>query len=304
MSHRLRHLSSSDLKPYSPTLHATHRVNKNREPVPVRAMPFDSSPLVLPAMLKEQHARSPISDEMLALQKDGVKWEHLTASPLYFPIYVAVLKDKRNGETMTMAMEASNPDVRSGWPLFSPSSRSLDLPPAQQLLRLRAPSKPARDVGFPLSLSSSKSPRSPSHLDSLPPSIYPRKPLETAPAIMPRPLIDCPPFHVAQPALGIPFIENEGDLVTRLIAIGPARGPSAMTGISSDQKKRVMVQGMLLLGYYLSHRFEAWLDGEGVREKVKERSLERRGESKEERIGEIRVWEEEDDEDDDEDEEE
>lgn len=136
LSHRLRDLGELDR--YNPAEHGSHRVSSGKAPVTIRAMPFDTSPLVLPDMAR---SIEDVRDKSVTIGSgSNIRWESLEAAPLYFPIYVAVLRDRRTHHEITAVMEAASEDVSSFLPCFSTAHvyGRVSLQPRENLIFLPA----------------------------------------------------------------------------------------------------------------------------------------------------------------------
>lgn len=105
-----------DLPDYIPTYKPSRDLDQYD--TPITPIPFDTSPLILPSLIRES---LPISLDAVDVEDpivDEPEWKQLDCVPMYFPMYVARYKNDKRGQDFTIVMEAGNSKVCRCWTLF------------------------------------------------------------------------------------------------------------------------------------------------------------------------------------------
>ena len=97
----------------------------NRHSSPIVPIPFDTSPLIMPALVRDS---LPIALDAVGVEGDSIthepEWKKLECVPLYVPVYVARYKNEERDQDFTLMLEAagktvSSPRTRLSAPLMS-----------------------------------------------------------------------------------------------------------------------------------------------------------------------------------------
>ena len=117
LSHLSLHPTLPELPEHLPTYNPSRHLDQYGHKI--TPVPFDSSPLVIPHLLRRAKSLKLAVDPVLReergsfvvedMEKDVV-WEELEATPLYLPFYLA--KYEFEGKESTFLLEATNDDVR------------------------------------------------------------------------------------------------------------------------------------------------------------------------------------------------
>ena len=78
---------------------------------PVTPIPFDTSPLILPSLLRDSLPIPLSSVDLEDTITAQPEWTQLDCTPLYLPLYVARFKNEKRGQDFTIVLEAASNNV-------------------------------------------------------------------------------------------------------------------------------------------------------------------------------------------------